>query len=423
VSTGALTRPVSPTRDVLDNGVVVLAHESTATPSVSVNATFYCGSANDPPDLPGVAYLTRRTIDRGTSLRSAADVAETLDDRGVSLRVSASRHTLTIACVCLSEDFGEILSLIADIARRPVFPAEEIDKRRIEAITSLREDQDDPSKVARDLLLATLYGAAHPYGRTVKGTVESLGSITRRDLVEFHARYMVPSALRVAIVGDVAGGAAVTSAARSFDEWRQPASPDEPIAPPVRHDLRSVRTAVMPGKSQADICYGFTTIRRVDPRYYAYWMMNNVLGQFGLGGRLADNIRERQGMAYYAYSSFDATVGEGPLIIRAGVDPANVTRTIGAIDDEVRALGADGPTRREFEDTRDSLIAALPRMLETNESIAEFIQYTEQFGLGLDFDRRLPSCLSAVSMDDVREAAREVLDPLRAAVAVAGPRE
>ena len=98
----------------------------------------------------------------------------------------------------------------------------------------------------------------------------------------------------------------------------------------------------MPGKPQTDIAYGFTTIRRLDPRYYAYWMMNNVLGQFGLGGRLADNIRERQGMAYYAFSAFDPNVGEGPLLVRAGVDPANVDRALAAIDHEVAALADDG---------------------------------------------------------------------------------
>ncbi len=107
----------------------------------------------------------------------------------------------------------------------------------------------------------------------------------------------------------------------------------------------------MPGKAQADIAYGFNTIRRLDPRYYAYWMMNNVLGQFGLGGRLADNIRERQGMAYYIYSTFDPSVGEGPLLVRAGVDPVNVGRTLDAIDEEVRALAAGGPTPAEVSET------------------------------------------------------------------------
>jgi len=150
-------------------------------------------------------------------------------------------------------------------------------------------------------------------------------------------------------------------------------------------------------------------------------MMNNVLGQFGLGGRLADNIRERQGMAYYAFSTFDPSVGDGPLVVRAGVDPRNVDRAIEAIDTEVRRLGKHGPTAQEVEETRAYLIGSIPRLLETNHSIAGFLQGCEQYGLGLDYDRSLPGLLEAVTLDEVRCAAAEVLCPERAAVAIAGP--
>ena len=105
----------------------------------------------------------------------------------------------------------------------------------------------------------------------------------------------------------------------------------------------------LPGKSQSDIAYGFTAISRLDPRYYAYWVMNNILGQFGLGGRLADNIRERQGMAYYAFSAFDPSVGVGPLIIRAGVDPEQRRRERSRRSTtRCGALGTDGPTAEEL---------------------------------------------------------------------------
>ena len=89
--------------------------------------------------------------------------------------------------------------------------------------------------------------------------------------------------------------------------------------------------------------------------------MNNILGQFGLGGRLAENIRERQGMAYYAFSAFDPSLGPGPLVIRAGVDPANVERAIAAIDAEVGALGRDGPTERELRRRGSTSIGSIPR--------------------------------------------------------------
>ena len=194
-----------------------------------------------------------------------------------------------------------------------------------------------------------------------------------------------------------------------------------PVPAPTAISGRIERVLPMPGKSQADIAYGFTAIRRLDPRYYAYWVMNNILGQFGLGGRLADNIRERQGMAYYAFSALDPSVGPGPLLIRAGVDPANVERAIAAIDHEVRTLAAEGPTAQELAESQQYLIGSLPRTLETNSGIAAFLQNDEQFGLGLDYDQRLPHHLRAVTLDEVHAAAAEVLHPDRAVVAVAGP--
>jgi zinc protease len=150
-------------------------------------------------------------------------------------------------------------------------------------------------------------------------------------------------------------------------------------------------------------------------------MMNTILGQFGLGGRLAENIREKQGMAYYAFSSFDPSLGPGPLVIRAGVDPANVERALAAIDHEVGTFGREGATEQEIADTRRFLIGSIPRMLENNSSIVTFLQTVEFFGLGLDYDRRLPSLLEAVTLEDVNDAAARVLDPSRACVAVAGP--
>jgi zinc protease len=266
-----------------------------------------------------------------------------------------------------------------------------------------------------------LYGPAHPYGRRAKGTSASLERIDRDAVAGFHGRYIRPSALSLVIVGDVEAPQVFEDASAELHGWRRSDVLPSVVPPPAVGAGRRIATIPMPGKSQSDIAYGFTTISRLDPRYYSYWMMNNILGQFGLGGRLADNIRERQGMAYYAYSSFDATFAEGPLVIRAGVDPNNVERALAAIDAEVQQLGADGPTETEVEETRQFLVGSIPRMLETNYSIAGFLQTCEQFGLGLDYDQRLPSLLKGVTLDDIRAAAAEVLHPERAAVSIAGP--
>lgn len=419
--TTAAIRGLSPERTVLDNGAVVIVQETATTPAVTILATFLAGGLYEPADLSGVAYLTGRVLDRGTELRSAEMISEQLDDRGVALKVSTSRHTMALGCTCLTEDFDDVLSIVLDVARRPLFPDAEIAKRRAEIVTAVRQDDDNPAVRATETFFELVYSAMHPYGRRPKGSVESIERIQREDLVRLHQARVRPGALTLTVVGDVTPSHALERAAHELDGWNPGPPGDVPVPPAPTRLRRAERFVVIPGKSQTDIAYGFAAVRRLDPRYYAYWIMNNILGQFGLGGRLADNIRERQGMAYYAFSAFDPSVGEGPLVIRAGVDPANLERAIAAIDDEVRALGADGPTARELQESRDYLIGSLPRMLETNQSIATFLQSAEQFGLGLDYDRQLPDYLAAVTLDEVRGAAAEVLDPDRAAVATAGP--
>jgi zinc protease len=179
----------------------------------------------------------------------------------------------------------------------------------------------------------------------------------------------------------------------------------------------------MMNKAQADIAYGFVTILRSDPEYQAYNLMNNVLGQYSLGGRLGDSIRERQGMAYYCFSTLDANVIPGPLMVRAGVNPSNVDRAVKSIDEEIDRMAAEGPTDKELQESKQYLIGSMPRTLETNTGIANFLQTVEFFKLGLDYDLRLPDLINAVTRDAAHRAARTVLSSSRGAVVIAGPYE
>jgi zinc protease len=222
-------------------------------------------------------------------------------------------------------------------------------------------------------------------------------------------------------VGDVENAQAVGAAERIFGRWRAPQPGTVPVPPAPA--VKSRRRLVIPmmNKAQADIAYGFVAISRADPGYYAASLMNNALGQYALGGRLGDNIRERQGMAYYVSSVLDANVVPGPLLIRAGVSAANVDRAIAAVDAELTHVRTEGLTARELDESRQFLIGSMPRALETNAGIASFLQAAEFFGLGLDYDLRLPGLLSAVTLEQANDAARRVLDPNRATLTVAGP--
>ena len=295
---------------MLASGAVAIVQETSTTPAVTINATVRAGGVHEPSDRPGLAYLLGRVLDRGTESRSADVLAEELDDRGVSLRVTTSRHATVVGCTCLSEDFDRVLAIVLDIVRRPLFPEHEFAKRQVECLSAIRQDEDNPSVRAVEALFELLYGATHPYGRRAKGSLESVQRITRQDLQAFHARRFQPAALSLAVVGHVTPGHALARAEIELDGWSGSAL-DEPSLPPPPAALARRQLRIdLPGKSQSEIAYGFTAISRLDPRYDAYFVMNNILGQFGLGGRLADNIRERQGMAYYAFSAFDPSVGD-----------------------------------------------------------------------------------------------------------------
>jgi zinc protease len=412
---------LAPVRTILGNGVVVLAKETSTTPAVTIGLAMRAGSICDPVDAPGAMHLLSRAIDRGTALRSAEEIAEEFDNRAVALTITVTRHLFSVVCTCLAEDFEALLALLGDILISPSVPERELATRKGEVVTAIRQDEDNPAVRASEALMALLYPDGHPYGRRTKGTVEIVEALSREHLLALHAQRFAPSELTAVIVGDVAVARAADAAGRVFGPWRTP--PPVAIVPAhVAPATRRQRLVIpMMNKAQADIAYGFITIARADPAYHAFSLMNNALGQYAIGGRLGDSIRERQGMAYYVFSSLDANVVEGPLVIRAGVSPGNVDRAIASIDEEIAQLARDGPTEKELDESRRYLIGSIPRTLETNAGIAQFLQTEEFFGLGLDYDVRLPGLLGAVTLDDVRAAARRALDPDRAALVVAGP--
>ena len=414
-------RGLTPVRETLSNGATVLVQESRTTPAVTISASIDAGSLFDSPDTLGVAYFLTRVIDRGTVRRSADEIAEALDLRGVSLGVNVTRHALTLSCNCLSEDFTAVLEILADIIRDPTCSDNEVLTRRGEILTAIRQDDDNPAVKAVERLMALLYGETHPYGRRAKGTQESVNRIDRNALVGFHREHVAPSVLSVVVVGDIDAGAAAELVTRAFGDWQATPADRPPLAAPVSAPRRRQVVVPMMNKSQADVGYGFTTIPRAAPTYYAYWLMTNILGQYGMGGRLGHSIREQQGMAYYVFCSFDATQIAGPLVVRAGVNAANVDRAVESIDREIAKISRDGVREAELENSKRYLIGSMPRTLETNAGIAGFLQMVERFDLGLHYDQRLPGLLEAVTRDDVNAAAAHTLSPDRAAVVIAGP--
>ena len=412
--------PLTPLRHTLRNGVVVLAKETRTTPAVTILVGVRAGAYYDPTGREGTAALVARVLDRGTERHSEAEIADELDGRGASLSVMAGRHQLTVSATCLSEDFETIFSLVADITRRPLFDPREVETRRAELLTAILQDEDDPGAVAVDVVMNRLY-PEHPYGRRPRGTAQTVERITRDDLLAFHRRWFTPEGTTVVVVGDVDAANVVRAAARAFESWDVARNSEPPLTLVEPSDGRRVDVVSMMNKAQTDVAYALVGLRRSDPDYYAGWVMNNALGQYALGGRLGDSIRERQGMAYYVYSTLDASLAEGPLMIRAGVAAADVDRTIASIDHELTLVSRDGLSEKELDESKSYLVGSIPRQLETNAGIAGFLLSAEFHRLGVDHDAHLPDLISAVSLDEANRVAGRLLDPSRAGIVVAGP--
>jgi zinc protease len=192
-----------------------------------------------------------------------------------------------------------------------------------------------------------------------------------------------------------------------------------PDVPPLQGQQR--RDITMPGKMQADIIWAVHGLKRTDPDYYAAMMANMVLGRLGLGGRLGENVREEQGMAYYVSSGLSADLGAGPWLAVAGVNPGNVERAIESVLHEIERFVQEGPTEQELADVRSYLTGSLVLGLETNGGIANTLLAIERYGLGLDYIARYPDIINAIGAEEIRAVANAYLSTSDYVLTVAGP--
>lgn len=408
-------------RHVLANGVVLLVQRNPAAPTVSVRGEVLIGAVHEPVTRNGVAVFTGAALIRGAGERSFQQIVAETEELGCSVYAGGGLHASGFGGKALAEDLPLILEILADMLIRPSFPTQEIERLRGQFLMGLRESEQETGTQATRALRALLYPPDHPYSRLSSGTLASVEAIDRDDLVAFHQLYH-PALTRLAIVGDIDPAATLALVERYFGGWHvdaQPASVELPAVPPLQTIER--RDIAMEGKVQSDLIWAVHGLRRDDPHYYPTMIANLILGQLGMGGRLGENVRENQGMAYYVYSGLDADLGAGPWAAVAGVSPANVERALTAILHEIGQFIADGPTDQELSDARAYLTGSLVLGLETSDGIASMLLGIERYDLGLDYIARYPAIINGVSAEQIVAAARSYLSTERYVLAVAGP--
>jgi zinc protease len=419
---GSLPGPHDIARRELPNGITVLARENWASPSVVLSGTLWSGSLFETRDRAGLANFHAQMLMRGTRSRSFEELYEEVESIGASLGTSSAKHTASFGGKSLAEDLPTILGLVSDVLRNPTFPTEHVEKVRGEILTALEMRANNTNSMATLTFHELAYPPDHPYTVSNAGYVETVLAITRDEIVTFHRRHVGPRGMIVVIVGAVRAEQAIALVEDVLGDWQNPAQPDPPPLPdaPRLAEARA-RTVTIPGKTQTDIVLGWPGPARNAPDYRAARVANNILGVFGLYGRLGDSIREQEGLAYYSYSKLQGGLGPGPWRVIAGVNPAKVERAIEIIRTEIRRMVETPVTAEELADNKTFFKGSLPLSLETNEGVASHILLMELHGLGLDYLQRYADEVDAVTAEDVLAAARHYLAPDAYALAIAGP--
>lgn len=408
-------------RHVLPNGMVALIQRNPSSPIVTVRGEVRVGAVNEPAEQSGLAVFTGAALIRGTTKRSFQEIVSETESLGASVSTGGGMHGSGFSGRALAEDLPLILEILADVLRGPTFPAHEIERLRGQFLMGLRESEQETRTQASRAARALLFPPNHPYSRLSSGTVETVQAIARADLAAFHRLYH-PALTAIAVVGDVEPQQVIELLEQVFGGWapQEPPSRQElPEVPPIQGVQR--RDIALEGKSQSDIIWGVHGIRRTDADFYTANVANMILGRIGLGGRLGDNVRELQGLAYSCGSSLDADLGAGPWAALAGVNPSNVERALGAIVHEIARFREDGPTDEELSDARDFMTGSLALGLETNDGIAGTLLGIERYGLGLDYISRYPDIIRGVSAEQIVAVTRKYLSIENYVVAVAGP--
>jgi zinc protease len=405
----------------LPNGIVVLARPNFNSPSVVINGFLLAGNLSDPDDKLGLADFTASALMRGTAQRDFQSIYNALESVGASLGFHGGTHTSSFGGRSLVEDLDLLLELLSEALRQPVFPPDHIEKLRAQFLTGLAIRAQDTSEMA-SLAFDQIVYAGHPYGRPEDGYPETIMAIQRQDLVDFHRLYYGPRGMVISIVGGVDPRLAVDKVAAALSGWQNPDQLPVPKVPPVQ-PLKEVilQRVTLAGKIQSDLVMGSAGPARRSPDYLPAALGNSILGQFGMYGRIGEVVREQAGLAYYAYSSLSGGVGPGPWYISAGIDPLNVERAIELIRAQVSRFTTEPVTPEELSDNKENFVGRLPLSLESNGGVAGALLNLERYELGLDYYRRFPGLVMAVTREEILGSAQRYLDPDHLAIAVAGP--
>lgn len=406
------------TRRTLDNGLRLLVAENHNAPLVALRTLVRSGADHDVAELAGLGSLTAELMDEGAGDRDAIKLAEDLGLLGGSLGSGADWDASYVSVDVLSRNFDEAFAILADVDRRPTFPADSLERVRSERLMDLLQQRDEPAAIAAKRFSSLLYGTG-AYGNTISGNPESVGKIQIDDVRRFYAAHFVPNNSAIVIAGDVDTDRALDAATRLFADWARADVPARPPVSPQRFESSRIYLIDRPTAVQSEIRVGHIGVPRSCEDYFALSVMNALLGGV-FNSRINLNLRERHGYTYGARSVFAFRRQPGPFVVSAPVRNEVTRESVSEVLAELRRIRTGDVEERELDDTKNYLMGVFPATVQSAGDVAGRLLDMELYDLPHDYFDRYRENIGAVGKHDVERVAHRYIDPDRAVIVIVG---
>ena len=400
------------------NGARVLFVPAPEIPMVDAQVVFDAGAARD-LTKPGVAVLTNAMLNEGAGDKNADAIAEQFANLGARQGNSAERDMATFSLRSLTDasKLQPATDLLSLILKQPTFPPDAFARVQNNALVGLQAQKQSPDEITSQAFFKAVFGT-HPYASDPSGTEESVKALTVDDLKAFYKQYYVARNAVVAIVGavDRAGAEKLANAlVGGLPEGAAAAKLPEVTALTDANIVKLTHPS-----TQTHVMIGQPGIRRADADYFALYLGNHILGGNGLVSRISDEIREKRGLSYSAYSYFMPMRDRGPYVLGLQTRTDKTDEAIKVLRDTLEKFVKDGPTAKELEAAKKNITGGFALRVDSNKKIADYLALIGFYNLPLDYLDTFISRMNAVTLQQVKDAFKRRIEPGKMVTVIVG---
>ncbi len=404
---------MSTTVSRLANGLRVVSHRMPHLGTVALGLWVASGARHETPEQTGISHFLEHMAFKGTGRRTAAEIAEEIEQVGGELNAATSLDATCYYARVLKDDVGVAIDLLADIVQNPRYSEDDLARERDVILQEIAGTRDSPDDIVYDLIQDAAF-TDQPLGRPILGTVESVSSITTADLRAFLACRYRADQMVLSAAGNIEHGALVRHAEALFQGLNTGSASAATPAHYVGGSRLSTKTF-----EQAHVVLGFEGLSFRDPAFYPAQVFSGLFGG-GMSSRLFQEVREKRGLCYSIYSSAWGLGDTGLLSVHAATGPEMIDELVDVVRHELAVAAADLASERELQRSKAQLKTGLLMSLESSVGRAE--QMARQI---LAFDRLLPAeelieHVEQVTREDVRETVQRLVAGTQPCIALVG---